>query len=177
MSVVAILVCLVMIAIDQITKLIAFHNLKPIESIEIIQNIFSLTFVENRGAAFGLFQGGRWFFVITTIFVLVGLVIYYTKLPQGKVYNWLRVSLVMILAGAVGNFIDRLRQGYVIDFFHATFIEFPVFNVADVYLVCGTALLSVLTIFFVKDEKEADVETESIVEAEAVEDIIEKGQS
>ena len=154
MSVVSILICIAMIVVDQVTKIIAFHHLKPVGSIEIIQSVFSLTFVENRGAAFGILQGARWFFVIMTVLVVIGLIMYYIKLPrEGKVYTWLRVSLVMILAGAIGNFIDRFRQGYVIDFFHATFIDFPVFNIADIYLVCGTILLSILTIFFVKDEK------------------------
>ncbi len=154
MYILAIAVNIVLIAIDQLTKHLAVTRLKPLETVPLIKGVFSLTFVENRGAAFGILQGARWFFVILTLIVLAGLVYYYVKLPKTKVYGYVRGALVLICAGAIGNFIDRFFNGYVIDFLHATFIEFPVFNMADIYVVVGTALLFFLLLFFIKDEKE-----------------------
>jgi signal peptidase II len=75
-------------------------------------------------------------------------------MPKTKVYHWVRVALILIAAGAVGNFIDRLLNGYVIDFLYFALIDFPVFNVADIFVVCGSFLLGIVVIFFVKDPKE-----------------------
>ena len=112
------------------------------------------TFVENRGAAFGILNGARWLFVIITIAV-TAVIIYYIakKMPKTKEYKFLPLSLMLILAGAWGNAIDRLIRGYVVDYFEFTFFSWPVFNVADIYVVVGTVLLAVLLIFVIKDEK------------------------
>lgn len=155
MFIIALLASMILIAIDQISKYIAVQYLKPVGSVSIIEGIFSLTFVENRGAAFGIFQGGRWFFVVLTVIFLIGIIVYYYKLPQTNLYTWVRFSLILIFAGAVGNFIDRFRNGYVVDFLHARFIDFPVFNIADIYVVSGTFLLSFLLLFFIKNDDTA----------------------
>lgn len=146
------IICVVLIIVDQASKHTALTRLKPAGSIPVIHNIFAFTFVENRGAAFGMFQGARIGFLIVTPFILAAIVYYFLKLPYGKVYNLVRAALVLVSAGAIGNFIDRLFRGYVIDFLHATFIDFPVFNLADVFVVTGTVLLAVLLIFFTRDE-------------------------
>lgn len=143
----------ILIGIDQITKFIAIRNLKPIGSISIIDKIFSFTFVENRGAAFGIFQGKTLALSIITIVIIIGIVYFYIRLPKTHVYKFIRFSLILIISGALGNLIDRIFRGYVVDFFHATFINFPVFNMADIYVVVGAFLMAVLVIFFVKDEE------------------------
>lgn len=144
----------ILIGVDQFTKYIALEKLKPLGSISVIDNIFSFTFVENRGAAFGIFQGRTTILSIVTVVIIICIIYFYIKLPKGIVYNWVKFSLILIISGAIGNLIDRISQGYVIDFFHATFINFPVFNMADIYVVIGAILMTVLIIFFVKDEKE-----------------------
>ncbi len=140
-----------LIIADQIIKYLTVKYLAPIGSIEIIKNILSLTYVENRGAAFGILQDSRWFFIIITIVVLTLLAFYIRKHNgKGKLFNF---SISLIYAGAIGNFIDRLFKGYVVDMIHATFINFPVFNFADCLIVVGVILLYVY-IFFFDREKE-----------------------
>ena len=154
MYIISIIACVILIIADQVSKYIALEYLKPVRSIQIIQNVFALTFVENRGAAFGILQGARIGFLIVTPLILAALIYFFVKLPYGRVYSFMRAALVLITAGAIGNFIDRLFRGYVIDFLHATFIDFPVFNLADIFVVTGTILLSVLLLFFIRDEPE-----------------------
>lgn len=142
-----------LIGIDQFTKYLCVQNMSLGQEIPLIDGVFSLQYVENRGAAFGIFQGARWIFIILTIAVIGAIVYYYVKMPKTKVNGYVRLSLVLITAGAVGNAIDRAMQGYVVDFFYFKLIDFAVFNVADSLLVCGTFLLAFLMFFFVKDEK------------------------
>ena len=113
-----------------------------------IQNVLHFTYVENRGAAFGILQDGRWFFIVITLIILTSLSVYIRRqTKRGKLFN---VSICMIYAGAIGNFIDRLFKGYVVDMIHATFINFPVFNFADCLIVVGVILLYVYILFFDK---------------------------
>jgi len=84
------------------------------------------------------------------------LLYFYIKMPQGKVYKFIRFSLVLIISGAIGNLIDRFLRGYVVDFFHATFIDFPVFNVADIYVVVGSIFMAILVTFFLEDDKKKE---------------------
>ncbi len=143
-----------LIALDQYTKYIAVTYLKPIGSLPVINGVLGLTYVTNEGAAFGIFQGGRWFFVIVTSIVLLAIVYYYFKLPDGKIYRSVKAALAVISAGAVGNVLDRLfnADGKVIDFLEVQFIKFPVFNLADVYVVVGTIALAFMLIFMMKNE-------------------------
>lgn len=127
------------VALDQIFKYFAKEYLMPIGYFPIIQDVFHLTYVENRGAAFGLFQGQRWIF-ITLTFIIAGLIAYFLlKIPEK--FLFLKASLALVLGGAIGNLIDRVRLGYVVDMFDFTLINFPVFNIADSMLVVGTILL------------------------------------
>ncbi len=150
--IISLLVVLALIAVDQLSKLVALDKLKDGASIVVIKGLLSLTYVENRGAAYGMLQGGRIFFIPLTLIVLGCIIYYYIKLPKTKVYTWVRVAMVLITAGAIGNLIDRAFRGFVVDFFQFTFIEFPVFNVADSCIVVGTIFLAILLLFFVKDE-------------------------
>lgn len=142
-------------AIDQVSKFLAVANLKPVGNITVIDGFFDLTFVENRGAAFGILNGHRWLFIAITVAVTIAAFFYLNKMKEcDRVHNILKFSVMLILSGAWGNALDRLFRGYVVDYFEFTFINYPVFNVADIYVVCGTVILAVLLLFFIKDEPE-----------------------
>ena len=111
----------ILVVIDQITKYIALSSLKPIGSMTFIKGFMDFTFVENRGAAFGILEGQRWFFVVATIVISVAIIYAFVKMPKKKEYKYMKLALVLILAGAFGNVIDRLFRGYVVDFFEFTF--------------------------------------------------------
>ena len=149
----AIIATAILVALDQWSKTLATNNLMGRPNVVVIENVLSLTYHRNAGAAFGILQGGRWFFLIFAVIILVAIAIYYIKLPHDRVHNAIRFSLVLIAAGGIGNSIDRLLNGFVVDFLRFDFINFPIFNVADIYVVVGTILMGILVIFFVKDEK------------------------
>jgi len=155
-----ILFCAALIAVDQLSKYLAYTLLRPVGTVIIIDKVFSLTYVENVGAAFGILQGARWFFIVITVIVIAGIIYYYLKLPKDRAYNKARFTLLVILSGALGNFVDRLRNGYVVDFFHARFIDFPVFNIADSYVVVGVILFAILYLFVYKEDKTRERQAE-----------------
>ena len=146
------LLLIAIVAIDQITKYIAVTKLMPVGSVTFIEGIMDFSFVRNFGAAFGILQGAKWVFVIMTLAIAIGTFIAFKKLPQDKGNNLLRASLIMILGGAIGNCIDRLARGFVVDFFEVTFIDYPVFNVADIFVVVGAFLMAFTVLFVIKDE-------------------------
>ena len=152
MNILPIIAVVILILLDQGTKFWALASLKPIHNMTLVEGFMDLTFVENRGVAFGMFSGQRWFILLLTGIIAAGLIWFYKAMPKKKEYFPLRVSLVMVLSGAVGNIIDRLFRGYVVDFFEFTFFEWPVFNVADIYVVVGVTLLALMILFVVKDE-------------------------
>ena len=144
----------ILAVIDQISKLAALKYLKPVGSVSFIDGIMNFTFVENRGAAFGVLTGARWFFIVITIAVTIAAVIYIKKyMPNKKEYGTVKLSIILILGGAWGNAFDRFFRGYVVDFFESVFIKWPVFNVADIYVVFGTILLAYAFIFVIKDDE------------------------
>ncbi|MBO3445338.1 MULTISPECIES: signal peptidase II [Clostridia] len=140
------LIIVLLIGIDQLSKVWALNSLKDIGSIPIIENIFHLTYVENRGAAFGMFQDNQMIFVIVALSASI-FGIYY--LNKNKNINLLgKTGIILIISGAIGNLIDRVRLGFVVDYFDFRFIWEYVFNVADVFVVVGTILLCVYILFF-----------------------------
>lgn len=141
-----------LVLLDQWTKVLAVQHLMNSDGITIIPKVFRLYYLENRGSAFGLMQNQKVFFVIFTIIVLAVLTFLYRKIPDTKRMLPLKIAGVLIYAGAIGNFIDRVRQSYVVDFFYFELIDFPVFNVADIYVTTAAIALIVLVIFFYKDE-------------------------
>lgn len=148
------IITILLVVLDQVTKLIAINHLLPVGSIELIEGIFSLTYVENRGAAFGILQDARWVFISATTLAIIALIIWKTKSgPRGKIIN---TALCLILSGAVGNMIDRVFRGFVVDMLHVTFIDYPVFNVADCFVVVGTILLAVYILFIYQEPKKDD---------------------
>lgn len=145
-------VFLLLLLIDQLTKLWAVKILKPIGSIPIIRNVLEIYYVENRGAAFGIMQNKQWFFLLITVAVLIGLVWVFGKIPEEKHFMPLKVCLYFVGAGAIGNMIDRIFRKYVVDFIYFSLINFPVFNVADIYVTVAAFMLVVLMLFFYREE-------------------------
>lgn len=149
-------ISILLIFIDQITKFAAVKCLKGQEPFVLIDGVFELSYLENRGAAFGMLQNQQVFFIIATILVLCIIVyIYLKRIPCERRFLWLNIIAILFFAGAIGNFIDRVMQNYVVDFFSFVLINFPIFNVADIYVVVGMFLFIFLGLFYYK---EADFE-------------------
>ena len=140
-------IAVVMIVIDQWTKYLVIENMTIGESIPVIENIFYLTSHRNPGAAWGILQGQMWFFYIITL-IVVGIIIYYIE-HYAKTNRLLGISLGLVLGGAIGNLIDRVRFQEVVDFVDVYIFsyDFPIFNVADSSLVVGVILIGIITLF------------------------------
>lgn len=143
------------ICLDQYAKYLAVTHLKDRPSIVIIRNVFELSYLENKGAAFGIMQNQRWFFIVSFVFIIAIILWLYIKLPASVRFLPLHTCSALIVMGALGNLVDRVKLGYVIDFFYFSLIDFPIFNVADIFVVTGVILLAVL-ILFVYTEDEVD---------------------
>ena len=144
---------LLLIWLEQWTKKLAVLHLKDQDPFVIWDGVFELQYLENRGAAFGIMQGQKIAFVICTAIVLVLLAFLYQRLPETKRFHPLRFVGVLLVAGAIGNLIDRVSYSYVVDFFYFKLIDFPIFNVADCYVTVGAILMAVLLLFYYKDEE------------------------
>jgi signal peptidase II len=144
---------ILLILFDQWTKSLAVANLMNQEPFVIVKDVFQLRYLENRGAAFGMMQGQQTFFVISALIAVVVITYVYFKLPWEKRFHPLRAVVLFIAAGAVGNLIDRLVLGYVVDFFYFELIDFPIFNVADIYVTCATIVLALLILFYYKEDE------------------------
>lgn len=139
-----------LIALDQIIKGWALNFLQYKGSISVIDNVFNLTYVENRGAAFGLFQNNQWVFIVVALIAsIIGLYFLHSNKISSKLG---KLSVVLIIAGALGNLIDRIRLDYVVDYFDFVFIWNYVFNLADCFIVVGTILLCIYVI--ISDNKQ-----------------------
>ena len=141
-----------LVLLDQATKLAAVSALKDGDPFVLIPGVFQLQYLENRGAAFGLLQNARIFFLAVTLIALAAVIYVLVRLPLKRKYIVLRFLMVLIAAGAVGNMIDRVFLGYVRDFLYFSLIDFPIFNVADIYVTCATILLILLLLFYYKEE-------------------------
>lgn len=137
---------------DQFTKRLAVAHLKLREPVVLIPGVLEFLRIENTGAAFGILKGHMLFFYMIT--ALVGIVILYMifRLPTERKYYPLLIVVSLIAAGALGNLIDRVTRKSVIDFIYFVPIDFPVFNVADIFVTCATALLMLLILFYYRDE-------------------------
>lgn len=144
---------LLLTALDQWTKHLAVRFLKGKNPVILIKGVFELTYLENRGAAFGLFQNQRIPFLVLTMFVMAGILYVYVKIPKRGRFLPVRLISAGLLSGAAGNMLDRLFHGYVVDFFYFSLIDFPVFNVADIYVTVSMAILVILWIFYYKEEE------------------------
>ncbi len=145
-----------LVLLDQVTKIAAVSALKGKESFVLIKGVLELYYLENHGAAFGVLQNARTFFLIVTIFAMAAVFYVLIKTPADKKYLLLRALVVLIGAGAVGNVIDRILFSYVRDFIYFSLIDFPVFNVADIYVTCATICLVLSILLYYKDEHDFD---------------------
>lgn len=128
----AILLVLVGVWFDQFTKTLAVNHLKGQDPFILFKNVFQFEYLENHGAAFGILQNKQIFFFIIVLIISVFIIWFYLHVPMTKKLLPLRICAISIFSGAIGNFIDRLKLGYVVDFFYFKLIDFPVFNVADI---------------------------------------------
>lgn len=131
----AVLGCIVLTVLDQLTKWLAVIHLKDQEPFVLWKGVFKLEYLENRGAAFGIMQDRQILFAVGAVVIVCLIGFIYGRMPHTSRYYLLRICAVMICAGAIGNMIDRLRLNYVVDFFYFELINFPIFNVADCYVV------------------------------------------
>ncbi len=146
------LLLIILIGLDQYTKYFAVIVLKDKEAIQIIPKVLQLYYHENTGAVWGIMSGKVSFLIIITTIIMVGMIALYFKIPQAKRYNFLRILIVFVAAGAIGNLIDRCMRQYVVDFIYFELINFPIFNVADIYVTVSAITLVLLSIFYYKDE-------------------------
>jgi len=139
-----------LLAADLVTKAAAAAALAASPKV-LINGVLELRYLENHGAAFGILQDARWLFVVlAAAFVAVGAYVYFS-VPRTRRFLLLRVCITMLAAGAVGNCIDRVAFGHVRDFIYFSLIDFPIFNVADIYVTCGAAFLAIIVLFVYKD--------------------------
>lgn len=148
----SILLCILLIALDQFTKWLAVAKLKDRDAFVLIEGVFELDYLENRGVAFGMFQNQRWPILIFGAVLMAAIIFIICRMPDGKKFNILQILLVCIVAGGIGNMIDRLFLGYVVDFFSFVLIHYPIFNVADCYVVCATIGLFIMFLFVMKED-------------------------
>ena len=143
-----IIIIILGLILDRLSKVYAINNFieNPIEG-----PLINLTYLENRGAAFGILQDKRLFFLLITIAIVCYLLYYFYKSYKTNP-TILNISLSMIIAGALGNFYDRLINGYVVDFIEFSFFNFPVFNIADIFVTLGCALMIIYIIFIHEDK-------------------------
>lgn len=150
------------VLIDQITKLLSVKFLRPVSTVPIIEDVIHLTYVENRGAAFGMLADSRWVFMIISTLSIIGMLFFlYSGLAQTRLYE---IAIAMIISGGIGNMIDRTALGYVIDMIDFRLINFAVFNGADSFVCVGAGLLIlalILDIMKETDKKKRKPENDS----------------
>lgn len=145
----AFIIGIIVIIIDQLTKSMAIKYLKSTNGKVIIEDFFQFHYVENYGAAFGILQNKKIFFIIVTL-TIVSLICVFLIRYSKNINVFLKIALGLLLGGAIGNFIDRIRLGYVVDFISVRLIrkyDFPVFNVADIAIVIATGILILIILF------------------------------
>lgn len=158
-TLIAAAVIFLLVAADQMTKLLVSSNFELGESVHIIKGVLDFTYVQNRGAAFGMFADKRWIFLIATILLLAAMIFAWYK---NLFTNFIgKSAAVLVIAGGIGNMIDRVLVGYVVDFIDVSpLFPFAVFNVADCCVCVGAVLLAVFVVFFYKGN-ESDTEQTS----------------
>ncbi|MDO4789014.1 MAG: signal peptidase II [Johnsonella sp.] len=140
------------IFIDRISKILAIKHLASGRRFPVFSDILEFLYSENRGAAFGILQGQKLLFFIIGFLVIIGIFYVLHRLPCTPKYLYLYLCMVLIFSGAIGNLIDRVIYGYVVDFIYFVPIDFPIFNIADIYVSLATFFLIILFLFVYKDE-------------------------
>lgn len=146
-----ILILVIGLAIDRITKIFAVSRLKDHPSVSLISGILELRYLENTGAAFGLLKNQKSFFILVTCVVLIVALYLIVKTPAKKKFVLVNVLTSLIVTGAIGNTLDRFIYGYVIDFIYFIVINFPIFNVADIYVTIASIVFCFSLLFYYKE--------------------------
>ncbi len=142
----------ILVVLDRLTKVWAATQLKGNDGISLIKNILRFQYLENHGAAFGIMQNMRILLLIITVVILCGLFFLFVKLGSSRKFTPARTAIVVLAAGAVGNMADRFLYGYVVDFIYFELINFPIFNVADCYVVVAAVVSFLLILFYYKED-------------------------
>lgn len=144
----------VLVFIDRATKNLAVIRLKDNPPVELIKGVLELYYLPsgNTGAAFGMLTGHRTLFLVIASVVILAIIYFLWNMPDDGKYRVLEILLVFIAAGGTGNMIDRIMQGYVVDFIYISCINFPIFNVADMYVSICTTVLAIIMLFKLKEE-------------------------
>ncbi|MDD6095127.1 MAG: signal peptidase II [Clostridia bacterium] len=150
----SLLVCLAVIILDQLSKYLVVQYIAEGATVRCIDGLFHLTYIKNRGAAFGMLADHRWVFMAVSVIAIVAIIVYMWRTKPKNM--WLKTALGMIVGGGIGNMIDRTVNGYVVDFFEVEFVNFAVFNVADAFVcvACGILIVYVI-VSSVKESREA----------------------
>ena len=138
-AVVVLAVAAVLLAIDQMLKYFVLRDLRPVGTVTVIPGLLELTYVENTGAAFGLFKQVMWLVVAVTVVATVAIIVLLFRYKRHSFFSYTTAALLM--AGGIGNLIDRIAHGFVVDYIDFRLIHFPVFNLADICVCVGTGLL------------------------------------
>lgn len=147
------LISILLIVLDQLSKWWIVQHMELYQSITVISDFFYITSHRNRGAAFGILQEQRWFFIVVTICVVIAIIVFMVKMKKETILT--KIALSFVLGGAVGNMIDRIQTGEVVDFFHFQFgsYHFPIFNVADSAICVGVVLFLIANLLDYKKEQ------------------------
>lgn len=152
-------VAAVIVVLDQLAKYWVINGIGN-QVIHAIPGVINFVYVKNTGAAFSIMSNSTGLLGIISILFCLGVLAYWLiKKPK---HNLMKLSLTLLFAGALGNAIDRVFRGYVVDFIETAFMDFPVFNIADIAITCGAVIMAVYIIFFDKDEKDGETDSSNI---------------
>ena len=152
MLIIDLLIFVILLSVDQFTKYLAITKLKGNYPFVLIDGVLEFNYLENRGSAFGMLQNQKYFILFICVIFLAVIMFFLFRLPEKKKFISMHILLSLIVAGGIGNMIDRIRFDYVIDFISFTLIDYPIFNVADCYIVVGTIVLFILFLFVYKEK-------------------------
>lgn len=153
------------VALDQIAKILVTTFLDKTDCVRVIPYLFDFVYVENTGAAFSMLSGKTGFLGIVSVLFCIGVLVYWLK--KKPEHPLMKTALTMLFAGALGNAIDRIFRGFVVDFISTSFMDFPVFNVADISIVFGAILLVIYVMFYEKEDSHGEYNGEQPGEVEA----------
>ena len=157
--IVSILLIVLVVVLDQASKSLCMKFLAPVVTFPIIKDVLHLTYVENRGAAFGMLADKRWIFMVISTLGIIALFVWMAvSKPKSA---WTKIGLSFVIGGGIGNMIDRVALGYVVDMIDCRFINFYVFNVADSFVCIGCAMVIIGLLIEVAEEARAKKEKES----------------
>ena len=151
--IISVIVGLILVVIDQFTKELVINTYKVGQGKAVIKDVFEIQHIKNKGSAWGMFHNIPVIPIVISLIMILLIMYVYSSLLKYKRYRSLRICVVFLLAGAVANIIDRIRLGSVTDFLYFKLINFPVFNVADIYVTCSAFALAFLLLFFYKEDE------------------------